>query len=73
MNYLQLIPQVIALVQSLEIMLPDTPGKQKFEMLIKSIEDITQSKVDDSSLLEKFVTTIVNIAKIFGVFKSKAT
>ena len=72
MNYFLLIPQIIATVKALEELLPDTPGKQKFEMLLKTLEDIYGTVVENIPALEKFVTAVVNIAKVLGVFKSKA-
>ena len=72
MNYLKLIPTILATIHALEDLLPDSTGAEKFKALVDIIENIVGSAVENLPALQKFVSVVVAGLKALGIFKSKA-
>lgn len=70
MNYITMIPFIISTIRALEDLMPQSPGTEKFSALVSTIESVYGSIVSDQPALQKYVTGVVNLLKLLGVFKS---
>ena len=71
MNYLILIQTMIAAIHTVEALMPDSPGKDKFNAALAIVEGIIGDVKAQQPALEKLATTVVNALRLLGVFKVK--
>jgi hypothetical protein len=72
MNYLLLIKTFIAAVKSVEALMPESKGKEKFDAAIAMVEDVIGNVQPLIPALLLVATTVVNGLRSVGVFKAKA-
>lgn len=71
MNYKLLIATFIALMHHVEELMPDSPGKEKFDAVITMLEAVTGDLSAVTPTLLRTATTLVKAWKALGIFKSK--
>ena len=72
MNYVLLIKTALAAIKTVESLMPDSSGKDKFDAMVAIVEEVLG---DVSTLLpglQKLATTAVTALRAAGVFKPKA-
>jgi len=72
MNYLILIRTLIVAIKTVESLMPDSPGKEKFDAAIAIVEGVVGSVTDKLPVLQSLATDVVNALRLAGVFKAKA-
>jgi len=72
MNYLVLIPTIIELIKSIEILLPQSSGKDKLAAVIAAVANIAGEASDIAPKLTPLISAIVAGLNILGIFKKKA-
>ena len=71
MNFIILLPIIINAIKAVEELLPNSPGKEKFDFVVQTLETVTGAAVDNLPALEKYVSVIVSMLKVLGIFKAK--
>lgn len=71
MNYLALIPTIIDLIKSIEILLPASSGKEKLDAVLSAISILTGQAADAAPKLIPIINTIVTALNVLGVFSKK--
>jgi hypothetical protein len=72
MNYILLVKTFISAVKSVETLMPDSKGKEKFDAAIALVEGIIGDVQPMLPALEGVATLVVNGLRASGVFKAKA-
>ena len=72
MNYIMLIPTIIDLIKSVEILLPASSGKDKLDAVLTAITALTGEAVNLAPKLTPLISTIVTALNLLGVFSKKA-
>jgi predicted butyrate kinase (DUF1464 family) len=70
-NYVLLIKTFIAAVKSIETLMPDSKGKEKFDAAIALVEGVIGDVQPMLPALEAVATMVVNGLRASGVFKAK--
>ena len=69
---LQLFPAIIAAIKSLEEFLPvDGAGKEKLDIIKKTLEIADSTSKEIWPMLEKIIGLLVSAANTLGIFKKK--
>lgn len=72
MNYLLLIQTLISSIKTVEQLMPDSTGKEKFDAAIAIVEGVIGTVTPLIPALLALATTVVNGLRAAGVFKVKA-
>lgn len=72
MNYVLLIKTFISAVKSVEALMPESKGKEKFDAAIAMVEEVFGTLESMIPALLLVATTVVNGLRAAGVFKAKA-
>lgn len=70
MNYKLLITTLIGAIKAVETLMPESPGKEKFDVAISMVEGVVGELTDLLPALQLVATTVVAGLKAAGVFKS---
>ena len=68
MNYKLLIATLIAAIKSVEALMPDSPGKEKFDAAIAMVEGVVGELTELLPALQLVATTVVSGLRAAGVF-----
>jgi len=71
MNYILLVKTFISAIKSVETLMPDSPGKEKFDAAIALVEGVIGDVAPMLPALESIATMVVNGLRSSGVFKAK--
>jgi hypothetical protein len=71
MNYLLLIQTMISSIHAVEQLMPESTGKQKFDVAVTMVEAIVGDVQPMIPALMTVATTVVNGLRSAGVFKTK--
>ncbi len=71
LNIFKLIPIIIALVKSVEELMPESTGKDKLEAVITAVEGIAGTVGAQLPAIQQLITVIVSGLNAIGVFKKK--
>jgi hypothetical protein len=69
-NYKLLITTLIGAIKAVETLMPESPGKEKFDVAISMVEGVVGELTDLLPALQLVATTVVAGLKAAGVFKS---
>ena len=69
MNYIALIPAIVELIKSVEVMLPLAQGKEKLGAVLSAITTVTGEAGDLAPKLSPLISAIVTLLNLLGVFK----
>lgn len=72
MNYILLIKTFIAAVKTVEALMPDSKGKEKFDAAIAIVEEVVGSVQTALPALVLLATNVVSGLRESGAFKKKA-
>ena len=72
MNYLQLIPMLIEIIKAIELAMPQSPGKDKFEAVILAVEGVVGSVQTALPQITPVINALVKSFAIVGLFTKKA-
>lgn len=72
MNYLILIKTMLAAIKTVESLMPDSKGKEKFDAAIAIVSEVVGAVDAQLPALETLATTVVNGLRAVGAFKAKA-
>lgn len=69
---LQLLPSIISAIKAIEEFMPvDGAGKEKLEIIKKTLEIADSKSAEIWPMIERVVAVIVNTANRLGIFKKK--
>lgn len=71
MNYILIVKTAIAAVKSVEELMPDSTGKEKADAALAFIESVLGDITNITPALLTMFTTLVNLLRAIGVFKTK--
>lgn len=72
MQYLILIKTFIAAIKTVEQLMPDSKGKEKFDAALAIVSEIVSVADAQIPALQAVATLVVNGLRAAGVFKAKA-
>lgn len=73
MKTIELIKAFLAAIRVVEQLMPQSPGKEKFDAAVAIVEDALGSVQDKIPALQSLATLAVNALRATGVFKAKTT
>ena len=71
MNFLALIPVIFQVVQAVENLFPNSPGKEKFDTALKIIEQIYADVEANLPTVTGIINSAVSLLNMTGVFTKK--
>ena len=71
MNYITLIPTIIDLIKSVEILLPASSGKEKLDAVLTAITTLVGEVTDLAPKLTPLISAIVKGLNVLGIFSRK--
>ena len=72
MNYILVLQTLVASIKAVEQLMPDSPGKDKFDAAITLVESVAGSVQSVLPALHAIATLVVNALRVAGVFAKKA-
>ena len=71
MNYILIVQTLVASIKAVEQLMPDSPGKDKFDAAIALVESVAGSVQSVLPALQAIATLVVNALRVTGVFAKK--
>ena len=72
MNYLLMLRTLISAIKTVEALMPDSPGKEKFDAVLVVVQELVGPVESVTPQLQAIATLLVNGWRATGVFTKKA-